>query len=129
MTVRRPVTVLVGDDEPLLRRLAARILAPLGYDVLLAADAEDAVRIVRSAPALDLVVLDANLPPRGAAEALREIRTLRPAVGVIVTSGEGPGADLAREIAASGGPFLRKPFSAEALVSALEAALARARQA
>lgn len=113
-------TVLVGDDEPLLRKLTARILAPQGFEVLTAADGDEAVRAVDERPDVDVVLLDANMPPAGAGEALRAIRRRRPGVGVVLTSGTSLAPELERELAEGDGIFLRKPFAPAALVRALE---------
>ncbi len=118
-----PATVLVGDDEPLLRKLTERILAPRGFQVVTVADGDAAVRAVERRPDIGVVLLDANMPPEGAGAALRAIRELRPRVRVILTSGEALPPDLDREIADGEGLFLRKPFAPEALVRAVSDAL------
>lgn len=120
MQLSRRATVLVGDDEPLLRNLTERILAPQGFRVLKAADTDEAVQLVEVTPEIDVVLLDATMPPRGVGDALGTIRAHLPRVGVILTSGEALSRPLARELDACDGLFLRKPFAPDALLRAVE---------
>ena len=68
-----PRTILLVDDDALMRRSLAFHLEQAGYQVHTAANAEDAVNMVRRAPP-DLVVLDIGLPGMDGLEALREIK-------------------------------------------------------
>jgi DNA-binding NarL/FixJ family response regulator len=79
--------VLVGEDQPLIREGVVHVLREAGFDVVaVAADAEDLVRKAR-AHRLDVVVTDIQMPPDHADDGLRaarEIRSLKPSVGVLV---------------------------------------------
>ena len=121
-------TVLLADDEPIVRDIGKRILERIGFRVILAADGNDAVNLFRAGEThpsgrIDCVVLDATMPHMDGAEAFREIRITRPDVPVILSSGYDQ-QDVSRRFAAqpfSG--FVQKPYRATALAAMLRSVL------
>ena len=106
--------VLLADDEPSIRRVMSQLLPLQGFDVLLAADGEEAVRTFALDPRrVAAVVLDLGMPRVNGREALRRIRALSQTVPVVVTSGA-PGDELPGVNAT-----LLKPYGADDLVAAL----------
>jgi len=115
-------TVLVADDEEMLLRLVDTLLSRAGFQVVTAATSTEALEAFREDPAaIDAVLIDAGMPPSGAAEILRSMLALRRSVGVIVSSGAAPSDELQELLAGCGGLFLSKPFEPEALISAVSA--------
>jgi len=113
--------VLVADDEEQLLDLYGRVLGRSGYAMLAARTGDDAVRMFAEHRAkVRAVVIDATIPPHGAAPAIREIAKLRVGVGVVFTSGGDLDAELQELLTDHAGVFLRKPFAVSALVRALE---------
>ena len=81
-------TVLVVDDEEVVRNTARAMLERYGYSVLLAHDGQEAVDLYRAAPdRIAVVLLDLTMPVMGGAEAFRQLRLIRPNVRVILSSG------------------------------------------
>ncbi|HVP31417.1 MAG TPA: response regulator [Myxococcota bacterium] len=120
-------TILVADDEPMLLRLVERILTVNGFRVFTASDGEKAVAQLQAAEdtaPVQAVVLDLAMPPEGGAKALDRLLALRPQLGVVVTSGVQPEPGLRALLEARGGVFLQKPFAPDALLHAVENALA-----
>jgi two-component system cell cycle sensor histidine kinase/response regulator CckA len=112
--------VLVADDEEQLLRLCGRVLGRSGYEVLAARNGDDLTRLFAAhRDEIGAVVVDATLPPGGAAAALETIWKLCDDVGVVLTSGADLDGELRALLAASDGVFLRKPFAAAALVRAV----------
>jgi len=107
--------VLVVDDERSIRITLSEFLASAGHDVVMAADAGDAIaKLTESEP--DVVVTDIILPRTNGVELLREIRTLSPRVQVIMMTGE-PTVDTATEAVREGAfDYLYKPISKEAIL-------------
>ena len=103
--------ILVVDDEEGVRAVVAHALEDLGFSVTLAADGLEAVNIFAAQPdAFALVVMDLTMPNLGGAEAIAQLRRLRPAVRVLLMSGYS-GHDLAVTFADQGlAGFLQKPF-------------------
>jgi DNA-binding NtrC family response regulator len=113
--------VLVADDEEQLLHLCGRVLGKRGYEVLPARSGNEAVRIFAGRrEEIRAVVIDATIPPEGAAPVLARISEMRDDVGVVFTGGDELEAPLRELLLANEGIFLRKPFPAVALVHAVE---------
>jgi PAS domain S-box-containing protein len=118
-------TVLLAEDEPAVRSLAARVLRDCGYTVLEAADGAEAVRVAQSyAPQLiHLLLSDVVMPHIGGPEAADQVRAAHPAIRVLFMSGY-TGFDTApHAVAAHAEPIIQKPFSPTDLARAVRAAL------
>jgi two-component system cell cycle sensor histidine kinase/response regulator CckA len=105
-------TVLLVEDDPSLRRLAERVLAKLGYDVVVAAGAESALTLggdLRTA--IDLLITDVFMPNVGGAELAERLSTLRPGLKVLYISGSSE-TQIYR-VLTPGANFLQKPFTTE----------------
>lgn len=107
-------TILVVDDEPLIRELVAMLLEEEGYAVVTADDGQAALEIVRQdTPAL--VLMDVMMPRLDGCAAFRAMRAHVPRDGlpVILMSAMAQPADLDPEITA----FLRKPLDLPQLLA------------
>jgi two-component system cell cycle sensor histidine kinase/response regulator CckA len=122
-------TILVAEDEPMLRDLMESGLADQGYLVVLAEDGETALRRFTESPdAIDCVVLDVVMPNLGGPEALIRMRAIRPDLPAILISGYAPDVTQVTELLRSQGvPFLPKPFTTTALAKAIRQTILRAR--
>jgi PAS domain S-box-containing protein len=83
-------TILVAEDEELVRRPVVRLLEGAGYRTLAASSGAEALRILREhedAPAVALVLLDVVMPELGGPDAWEQLRALRPELRVIFVSG------------------------------------------
>jgi PAS domain S-box-containing protein len=123
--VARGELVLVVEDEEQVRTVAARALTEAGYRVLVAESGDRALEIMRqngSRPALALV--DVVMPGLSGSELAAELARIIPGTRVLFTSGYTDGEILRRGLLEPGAAFLAKPFSPEALVRAVHAALA-----
>jgi two-component system cell cycle sensor histidine kinase/response regulator CckA len=106
--------VLVVDDEDLVCHLAARILAAAGFHVEQAHSGAEAVaRLAALDGAVQVVVSDISMPEMSGLKLAAEVAAHWPALPVVLMSAQGgPPADYP-------GPFLPKPFTADALVGAV----------
>jgi DNA-binding response OmpR family regulator len=117
-------TVLLVDDEPMVRDLGNEILRSYGYQVVLACDGLEALEIYKSRGAdIDLVVLDLLMPKLGGKDTLAGLRKLNPAAKVIICSGYGARENGLQKLMASGVNLVHKPFKPEELVSAVRQVL------
>jgi PAS domain S-box-containing protein len=112
-----PGRVLIVEDEAALRQLAARVLRRAGHDVLLAADGEEALRVLARSSA-DLVLSDLIMPRMGGRELVRRLRVTHPGLPIMLMSGYD---DIAGE--PLGESLLAKPFSPAELVDRVALAL------
>ena len=110
-------TVLVADDEPGVRSLAAAILDRHGYKLVLATDGAEAVAAFQ-AGRVDLVVLDATMPTMNGRQAFDAIRRLDPTARVLFASGYPASQSLPEEPDPHVG-FLNKPYTPNQLALAI----------
>ncbi len=125
----RSGTILVVDDEPTVRSLAAAALTSAGFKVETAVDGEDALNQVRRDPLrFDAVLLDMSMPKLDGEDTLLALRMLTPTLPVVLTSGHSEQTIAQRFVGRGIADFLAKPFVSETLVHALDTAIARVRQ-
>lgn len=110
----RDITVLVVEDEPLVRRLIARVLEGAGYEVHLTTGPKEALASVE----FDLLVTDLTMPDGGGRRVVREMRERHPSVPVLYLTGFTP------DPSALDAPVLLKPFRPHELLEAIELVLA-----
>jgi two-component system, cell cycle sensor histidine kinase and response regulator CckA len=105
-------TVLVVEDESLVRTLARKALEQAGYRVLLAAGGEEALDLTeRHEGTIDLLMTDVVLPGLSGMDLARRLVQRHPALRVLFTSGY-PDEDVAREGVFNGSmAYLKKPFT------------------
>jgi len=115
-------TVLVVDDEQNIRDALTGVLKDEGFDVVLAASAEEALKkLDREAP--DLVLLDIWLPGMDGVEALKEIKTRYPLLPVIMISGHANIETAVRTTKLGAYDFIEKPLSLDKVIITVEHAL------
>jgi CheY-like chemotaxis protein len=114
-------TILVVDDEPMVRALARRALEIYGYSVLEAEDGEAAIRQVSGdGRRVALVVADIVMPGMNGPELGERLRQSHPGLPVLYTSGH-TGDDLAqRKLPEPAVPLLQKPFHPDDLVARVQ---------
>jgi signal transduction histidine kinase/HAMP domain-containing protein/AmiR/NasT family two-component response regulator len=129
-TGRRAGTVLVVDDEEVLRRISRRTLELAGLKVIDAPDgAEGLARFKEFADVISLVVLDITMPGMGGIELLGEIRKLKPDLPAIIASGYDRADDLSSTTPDHWTRFLQKPFGIHTLREISLDLIARSREA
>ena len=118
MMKNSPPTVLIVDDEALIRWSLAETLGERGYVVTEAGDRRNAVAAIQQAPEpFDVVLLDYRLPDSGDLRLLEDVRRLAPRSQVImITAHNSP--ELARGAAALGAyRVVSKPFEVESVAA------------
>ncbi|KPX97607.1 Sensory box histidine kinase/response regulator [Pseudomonas amygdali pv. myricae] len=110
-------TILVVDDEPAVRLLIAELLEDLGYTILQAERGADALTILQSKAAIDLLITDVGLPGgmngRQVADAARDVR---PDLKILFVTGYAENAALAHDTLEPGMHVLPKPFAIAELI-------------
>jgi len=116
-TQLKNATVLVVEDEALIRLNTAQILEEAGYAVLQAANADGALEILEWRSDVALVFTDVSMP--GSMDGLAMAHVVRkrwPKIAIVVTSGK----TLPRRDEVLPGPFLPKPYTQKELLFLLE---------
>jgi PAS domain S-box-containing protein len=109
-------TILIVDDEPLVRMVAVDVLEELGYFVLEADDAPSALRVLNSRPDIDLLVTDVGLPNGMNGRQLADaVRADRPDLPVLFVTGYAENAVLNHGHLDRGMQVLTKPFAGDVL--------------
>lgn len=111
------LTVLLVEDEGIIRMASAAILEDAGYGVLEAVDAEEALAILNDHPEVDVVVTDVQMP--GKLNGLKLVEVIAhdyPRVQTLVTSGL---ASLKEARESGAAKFLTKPYTAAGIQSAV----------
>jgi PAS domain S-box-containing protein len=116
-------TLLIAEDEPVVRDAVVRLLEEAGYRVLVATDGEEAVAVFEEHAAdISLAVLDVVMPRLGGPSAALHIRSRFPEVPIILTSGyDGVSAVAMRSVPRA--HRIDKPYAPEVLLRAVRDAL------
>lgn len=115
MTDRPVETILVVEDEEAVRRVTARLLERLGYVVITAESAEEALLLhERVGRPFSLVLTDVVMPGLTGIELAEVLREREPTIRILFMSGY-PSRELGKNPDESPSPFLPKPFSVDEL--------------
>ncbi|MFW5739629.1 MAG: response regulator, partial [Myxococcota bacterium] len=110
-------TVLIAEDDPVVRRMAVRLLEKNGYEVLEASNGEEALRVAhRHDGVIHALLTDVVMPRMGARELIDEIKKERPDIRIMLMSGYADDMRLRETADEQKIPFLGKPFTELVLV-------------
>jgi two-component system cell cycle sensor histidine kinase/response regulator CckA len=123
-SARGSETVLIVEDEEVVRALASRVLTSQGYVVLEARNGREALALVEQSPdQVDLVLTDVVMPEMGGQQLVEQLQQALPETRIMYMSGYAEGDKLQPSIRNSPYPFLQKPFSADSLCLRVREAL------
>ncbi len=118
-------SVLLVDDEDMVREVTRQMLSLVGYRVTDCSDGLVALRMFREQSAsFDLVILDLVMPSIGGLDLFMAMREIDPNVRVILVSGFSLGGDAQRILDEGAKAFLQKPYGADELARTVAGALA-----
>jgi PAS domain S-box-containing protein len=119
-------TILLVEDDSMVRGLAATVLTEAGYKVLEAASGADALQLVAdSTDPIHLLLTDVVMPSMSGTALADEIRALRPAIRVLYASGYTDDAVIHHGVAGKESDFIQKPFTPRALAEKVREVLDR----
>jgi DNA-binding response OmpR family regulator len=116
--------ILIADDEPSIVTALEFLLQRSGYEVLIARDGDEALRLVETMRP-DLVLLDIMMPVKSGYEVCRQLRE-RPEsrdVKIIMLSAKGRDAEVAKGLTVGADVYVTKPFSTRDLMGRIHALL------
>jgi DNA-binding NtrC family response regulator len=108
-------TILVVDDEAEIRKLVTAMLTRSGYRVLTADSGQNAVRLFRNHPGVDLLLTDVVAPGMSGPMIADELAALKPDIKVVFMSGYDNTQVVRRYVVERGYSLLIKPFNMEQL--------------
>jgi PAS domain S-box-containing protein len=110
-------TVLLAEDEPAVRKLAERVLSDAGYEVLIASNGEEALKVAGThTGTIDLLVTDMVMPELGGRPLSLQLLSKRPTLRTLYLSGYTDAGVHQKGLLPEGEPFLQKPFTGAALL-------------
>lgn len=110
-------TVLLVDDEDLVRKLGQRILERHGYTVLSATDGKEALKVYEEERSrISLVILDLVMPRLGGWQCLEELQAMDPEVKVVISSGYASGGSVAEPTKFGAKAYVPKPYNAKQML-------------
>jgi CheY-like chemotaxis protein len=117
-------TLLVVDDEPYILKALGGILQDLGYHVITANSGHEAVDLFEKENLrIDGVLLDMIMPDMGGRQVLVQLKSIRPSIKVILSSGYSLNGLGSTDAAAEGDGFIQKPYRIEQLACVLDEVL------
>jgi two-component system cell cycle sensor histidine kinase/response regulator CckA len=116
-------TVLLVEDEPMVRQVAERALTRHGYKVITATNGEEALEVINRGEPIALLVSDVVMPLMDGPTMVREARKTRPKLPILFMSGYAE-EQLRKSIDIDNVAFLPKPFSVQELAEAARKVLA-----
>ncbi|OGR15546.1 MAG: hypothetical protein A2277_18990 [Desulfobacterales bacterium RIFOXYA12_FULL_46_15] len=120
MSPKRAKTILVIEDEDMVRDMAVKALKAFGYNTLDACDGEAGLSVFKkNHPSIDAVLLDVIMPKMSGTETFKHMLTIDPKVKVIVASGHVTNQDQ-KKIFAKACAYLEKPYQIMELKKTLE---------
>ena len=114
--------VLIVDDEDRFRTSLARRLKMRGYETLDADNGEDGIKLIRSHGDIDVVILDRKMPKLAGEQALREMKSFRPDLQVIMLTGHGSMQSAMESGRLEAYAYLQKPCEVDDLIQVIDAA-------
>ena len=129
-STRKAETLLIVEDEEIVRLLVCQVLSDQGYDVLCAAHGGEALRLSAGHPGkIALLVTDVVMPQMGGLELARRLLAERPEMKVLYVSGYSESDMSEQGILAADLEFLEKPFTPQALARKVKELLSPAQAA
>ena len=109
-------TVLLVDDEEIVVGVGKQMLEKLGYTVLIARNGQEAVDVYKNSPdVVDLVLLDMIMPGMEAGDTYDKLKSVNPAIKVLLSSGYSLDQNAGAIIARGCNGFIQKPFNMKIL--------------
>jgi DNA-binding NtrC family response regulator len=107
--MKNSVTILVVDDELMMRRLLDKILSREGYQVITTEDGEKATKIIAERH-IDLIISDMKMPNMDGFELLRWVKKEHPNIGIIMMTAYGDTYTVKDALLLGADEYITKPF-------------------
>ena len=120
-----PTTILIAEDEFIIRLTIAEFLRDEGYDVIETANADEALDVLKAGIPVSLVFTDVRMPDMSGVDLARRLKELGVPDPVIVITGHADVPLAVEAMKAGVADFIEKPFDDEVILSAIRTALER----
>lgn len=116
--------ILIAEDDLPVAKFLSSSFAAEQYEVRIAPAGNDVLRMIEDGPC-DLLVLDLNLPGKGGLEVLRDVRSVKPHLPVLILTGNARVEDRVGGLDSGADDYLTKPFAFSELLARIRALLRR----
>jgi len=121
-----PKTVLLVDDESLIREMAEELIRVIGFNVILASGADEALQIMQQkGSSIDVAIVDLIMPKVNGLVCFQKIREINQSVPIIISSGIAEDSTKNTILDMGAAAFLEKPYSIQSLQRTLEDVFSR----
>jgi len=117
--MKSTITILVVDDEAMIRNLLEKILAKEGYKILLAKDGQEALDIINTKK-VDIVISDMKMPRMNGLDLLKTLKRERPEIGVVIMTGYGDTYTVKDALLLGADEYITKPFKSYEMLMIVE---------
>jgi DNA-binding NtrC family response regulator len=124
--MKNEINILIVDDELAMRNLLENILIQEGYNIGLAENGDDALKMIKNNK-YDLVLSDIKMPGMNGFELLKIIKSEHPGIGVIMMTGFGDAFTVKDALLQGADEYITKPFKAHEITLVLERTYMRRR--
>lgn len=121
-------SILVVDDEEVIRYTLQKKLSRMGYNVISMEKAEDALYLLKNEEPVDLIITDIKLRKMDGIELLRRINAFDEHIPVLIITGHGNVEDAIKALRYGASDFIRKPFDINDIASSVRNILRRRRE-
>ena len=118
-------TIVVVDDEDVIRYTLQKKLSRLGYNIISVEKAEDVLYLIKNGEKIDLIITDVKLRKMDGIELLRRIHSKDEPIPVLIISGHSNVEDAIRALRYGASDFIRKPFDINDIASSVRLILKR----
>lgn len=123
MTLDRPYSILITDDDPAARETLREIVEPVGFRTLLAQSGEEAIDIVRGGEDVHLALMDMNLPKLSGLETISIVHQIKGVLPTILITAEHSDDLVRKALSAHAFCVLAKPVSRNVVIYVVTRAL------
>lgn len=120
-------TILVVDDEAGLRLALRRTLEQAGYNVIEAADGQEALQMILTTGGFDLIITDIKMPQRDGLSLIRTLKNAKVQIPVVVITAYPTTNHILESLLLDAQDFIEKPFNREQILTAVNRSLIRKR--
>lgn len=117
--MKSTITILVVDDEAMIRNLLEKILTKEGYKIILAKDGQEALDIINTKK-VDIVISDMKMPRMNGLDLLKTLKRDRPEIGVVIMTGYGDTYTVKDALLLGADEYITKPFKSYEMLMIVE---------
>jgi DNA-binding NtrC family response regulator len=118
-----PIRVLIVEDDNAMAQMCAKLIRRRGHSAVIACSPDDAIRVVREAADIDVVISDMQMPQMNGIQLMSSLRAIDETLPIILMTGYAHLINPVQVIALGAADYIMKPFDADTLLTSVERAM------